>query len=53
MSSWSPATHRNGVNLNGDNCGRNGHILSENGEQLTSQNDGNESLYLHGLKQLV
>ena len=42
--SWLPATRRNGDNLNGDNCGPSGDRLSQNGN--------NESLYLHGLKDL-
>ena len=49
---WSPATSRNGNNMSGDNCGHNVDRLSQNGEKQHLNSD-NDSLYLHGLKNVV
>ena len=43
----------NSDNLNGDNCGHSGDSLSQNGEKPTIQNGDNDSLCLHGLKNVV
>ena len=50
---WSAAIRRNGDNLNGDNGGHSGNRLSQNCEQAISKNGDHESLYLHGLNNLV